>query len=200
MGSIIKSLAGMFRPMKRFKVVLNVGHSEKQGGATSPLGTSEWQFNRRLADLIVQFNNAPIDYSIVTQSDTLPLAKLPDAINALSPMLVVSLHANAFDTTARGSEVLYTERLDIATAFLAAIKSVLNLPDRGTKKLERGDRGFFLIDNCLAPCFILEPFFIDNQEDYQVAQKNAQVLAQKIAKTVADVIAADNGLVLKRWY
>lgn len=189
MGSVFNMLTKMVEKVgKTYKVVLNVGHSEKQGGAQSPIGTSEWSFNKRLADLIQQFKTAGIEFIPVTQDDKRTLSQLPNYINSLNPVLVISLHANAFNKQASGSEILFTDRADLAEMLQKTIGEALHLADRGIKKLEDGDRGFFLINSCDAPCFILEPFFIDNEDDFAVAQRNIQVLAQKLATTIADIV------------
>jgi len=152
------------------KVALVVGHSQKsQGARNATYGVSEFEFNRKLAhDIEREWSEHNMsDEIVVVYRET--YEALPHQINALGVDLVVSLHANAFDTKTRGCEMLYYHASKpgkiVATIFQERIFGVLQTIDRGVKPKHSEDRGGYLLRTTHAPCIICEPFFIDNDAD-----------------------------------
>lgn len=81
----------------------------------------------------------------------------------------IELHFNAYNGTARGSEVLYVggeKKLagDLSAMFASHIKT----KDRGAKSLSSGDRGHYNVsrlDDMSIQSILTEPFFGDNVDD-----------------------------------
>ena len=172
------------------KVVLNVGHSLGSGGACNENSDiNEFEFNTPLAAMIS--NTLMIHYGIdvyIVNQDEGDYSGLPAKINALTPDLVVSLHANAYNKETEGCEVLfcngsaYGERL--ATIACSAMSTLLDNNKRGSFALNKGDRGYYLLHGVVAPAVLLEPFFIDNDEDLAGADSVKQDLANIIAHAI----------------
>ncbi len=155
--------------MKRVGLV--VGHRPSaQGAVNRSHGVSEYKFY----DLFVEDLHEDlvacglVESVIIHRDDTRKgYNKLPNRINELDCDFIISFHANAYNGIASGSEVLYCSKKGKALAggLQSAQTDVLELPDRGLKYRDEEGRGGHLLWNTIAPCVIVEPFFIDNDED-----------------------------------
>jgi N-acetylmuramoyl-L-alanine amidase len=159
------------------KIAVVVGHSKTSPGAMNATHVmSEFEFHRALAHEIktnfADFNM--VDQIIVIHREN-GYAKLPSEINSFNPDLVVSLHANAHDTTVQGCEMLYYHKSEkgkgIAQIFQDKLQALFLNRDRGIKPKTSEDRGGHLLKGTHAPCIICEPFFIDNNDDYLNAER-----------------------------
>ena len=163
-------------------IALVIGHTgSRQGARSDTYNISEFEFNSTLARLIRQYWVASGyigDLELVYRD--CPYAELPSKVNALEPELVLSLHCNAFNTLASGTEVLYYHKSqrgkEHAEILQRHLVSALVLPNRGVKPRERRERGGLLLRHTAAPCVIAEPFFIDNDTDYKTAWRNLDKL------------------------
>ena len=161
------------------KIAIIIGHSYKsQGAKNENSGTTEFSFNEAIAsDLAQNLTKAGIDHEIVYRDK---YADLPSKINALSPSHIVSLHCNAFNGEATGTETLYyhssANSKRMAELFQTNTCSALGLTDRGILPRHSEDRGGFLLASTNAPCVICEPFFIDNDSDYETAYEKYDLL------------------------
>jgi N-acetylmuramoyl-L-alanine amidase len=155
------------------KVALVVGHRKGAPGACNKneedFPKCEFEFNKKLINDLVERHlvSSSIDYDVVYRQS---YKQLPMNINKLNPHIVISFHCNAFNTKASGTEVLYyhtsTNGKRMAEILQENFLDVLELPDRGIKPRHSEDRGGYLLRYTKAPCVIIEPFFIDNDEDY----------------------------------
>lgn len=169
------------------KIAIVVGHSNRSKGACNADGLCEYTYNTVLADLISSTLVTLGDYDpIVVYRDT--YRDLPNKINEIEPNLIISLHCNAFNTRASGTETLYHHRSSMGREFAKIVQSsmvnVLGLPDRGVKPKTSEDRGGYLLRYTHAPCLILEPFFIDNESDLQCGLDLKPELAGAIAYSI----------------
>jgi len=178
---------------KKKKCVLVIGHDEKSQGAINiKHSMSEFIFNEKLAYCIKFQIEDTVDIEIVyrTSYNTLPFD-----INSLNSDFIISLHCNAFNKTASGTETLYyhssKKGKEIANIMNKEIVKCLVLRNRGIQEKTSEDRGGYLLINTKSPCIIVEPFFIDNDNDFEVAESRkkelviAYVIAiQKIAKII----------------
>lgn len=75
--------------------------------------------------------------------------QLPDDLNELEPDFIISLHCNAFNTQASGTEVLHYHKSikdkKMAEVLLGHLVEVLKLPNRGIKPKRSKDRGGYLL-------------------------------------------------------
>ncbi len=190
----IACLLTRFRRVKvrrSIDLALVIGHKERQPGACSKTyDLCEFRFNEELAKNIS--DKLSMGNKIVYREDGGSYSKLPFYINKnINPKLVVSLHCNAFNTKASGTEVLYYHRSvkgkAIAEIFQNNLLDALELPDRGIKGRGTEDRGGFVLRYTNAPCIICEPFFIDNHNDLGRAKYRYNDLVEAYVKSINDV-------------
>ncbi len=183
----LKDLEALCLPETRRLCALVIGHKKASPGAVNPSsGLTEFAFNDELSRLIEQEVQG-VDVQRVYRRT---YETLPHDINALSPDFIVSLHCNAFDRRASGTEVLYYHRSSrgkrLAEIVLKHLVNHLRLPNRGLKPCTAEDRGGYLLRYTKAPCVIAEPFFIDNDEDLARAQEDTRGLARAYARAVEE--------------
>ena len=58
------------------------------------------------------------------------------------------------------------------------------MTDRGLKPIKNRDRGAYLLRKTDAPCVIIEPFFIDNDNDFNVGKEKKDEYAKAIALAI----------------
>lgn len=150
--------------MKR--IVLVIGHSFKsQGAANEKLGITEYEYCMNLAlELFKHEENTEID--LILKARNKSYESLIHEINTLNADLVIELHLNAYNKKVQGTEVLYAKTSkkskEIAEIFQEELVKNLKLPDRGARGIDKQDRGGYLLYGTIAPCIILEPFFLDS--------------------------------------
>lgn len=176
------------------KTVILIGHRPgDQGAVNEASGTTEYSFNSGLATHISQKLVERGIRAIIVHRDnaTQGYRYLPEKINDLSADLIVSLHCNAFDTRATGTETLYYHSSEtgrqMAEIFQRHMVKALFLSDRGIKPKRSEDRGGYLLRYTLAPCVIAEPFFIDNDNDLRVANKHYDALVVAYADAIEEI-------------
>ena len=100
--------------------------------------------------------------------------------------IFVSLHCNAFNTQARGTETLYKsfngQRLanDIQSQIIRSINTV----DRGVKK--RDD--LWVLNGTNAVAVLVEMAFIDNDDDLEMLNNDLDTIVRAIARGITDYI------------
>jgi N-acetylmuramoyl-L-alanine amidase len=167
---------------------LVVGHKKSSPGAVNERsGFTEFDFNEDLAIRIEK----KVKKTEVQRIYRRTYNELPDDINTLDPDFIISLHCNAFNRRASGTEVLYYHSSDagrtIAEILQRDLVDFLGLPDRGIKPKTSEDRGGYLLRYTNAPCVIAEPFFIDNDQDLTKAKENLEGLAAVYARSIDEM-------------
>lgn len=153
------------------KIAVIIGHNENSPGAINKSNNvSEFEFNEPLAFAVARKLEDDGYSALVVYRDT-SYSELPAKVNSTGADIAVSLHCNAFNSGANGTETLYYHTSKngkrLASLIQDEIVDCLMLPDRGTKarkgahKGSAGDRGGHLLKNTVMPCVIVEPFFID---------------------------------------
>lgn len=168
-------------------VALIVGHSQKSQGASNANGMTEWAFNHVLANLVAnRLMTSGMVKPVLIHRDT--YSGLPDKVNKTGSDIAVSFHANAFNTEATGSEVLYwhtsKDGRRLADIMQFAATDALGLTDRGIKTRRMNGRGAYILHETAMPCVIVEPFFIDNSADLKVAMEKQCELAKNYAHAI----------------
>lgn len=157
------------------KVAIVIGHRiGSQGESNKRHAVTEFTFNERLAfDISKQLTATEMPHEIIYRES---YKGLPKKINSVNPTHILSLHCNGFDGTATGTETLYyhssQSSKDMAELFQKSMCESLGLKDRGILPRHSEDRGGYLLKETIAPCVILEPFFIDNNSDYDAMKLN----------------------------
>jgi N-acetylmuramoyl-L-alanine amidase len=168
-------------------LALVIGHSKKSKGAyNKDSKLYEFDFNEKLVHDIS--NILKINHVIIYRRT---YKDLPKDINELNPSHVISFHCNAFNTKATGTETLYYHKSSkgeqIANILQNKIVEILGLSDRGIKSRTTEDRGGYLLRYTNAPCVIIEPFFIDNNEDLKTARSKYNQLVQGFVDALEEV-------------
>ena len=153
------------------KVALVVGHTAKAPGAVNgEYALSEFAFNLPLVEkLKARLGRTKNEAVLILRDEPDDYKGLPAKINAAKPDFIVSFHANAGPEGSEGSEVLYFtgskagQRL--ASVMLERIVRALGTKNRGIKPRTYSERGGYLLAKTEAPCVIVEPFFLSNNEE-----------------------------------
>jgi N-acetylmuramoyl-L-alanine amidase len=155
------------------KIALIVGHGNGDSGAMGWNGMSEFNFNQFVAD---EIENRDLGKEIRV------FYRGPSGITGVSakavmwrPDLTIELHLNAFNGKAKGCEVLClkgdldseTIAKDFSHKFTTHFKRVLRGKD-GIKWISKNDRGGLNLRSLatIKQRILIEPFFIDNPEEW----------------------------------
>ena len=173
------------------KCALVIGHKKTSPGASNKnSGITEFDFNEKLA-IAVEKEVAGVEVQRVYRRT---YDSLPGDINELAPDFIISLHCNAFNRSASGTEVLYYHRSSkgkqVSQILLENLVDALGLKNRGIKPIDAEDRGGTLLKKTLAPCVISEPFFIDNDNDLKIAEDNMSGLINAYARSIEAIAIA----------
>lgn len=174
--------------MKR--VALVVGHTEKSPGSCNiTCGISEFEFNKKLVKGIAAIIDDRCEIKIVYRDR---YSDLPEKVNALNPNFVICFHSNAFNRNSSGTETLYYYKSKkgkkMAVIFQEKIVNALKLKDRGIKGKSSEERGGYILRYTDAPCILLEPFFIDNDNDYRTVVDKHPDLLTACSDSICEVI------------
>lgn len=173
------------------KCALVIGHKKTSPGASNKTsGVTEFSFNDRLAmDIDDEVSGVNVQ-RVYRRTYKL----LPFDINAVNPDFIVSLHCNAYNTSTSGTEVLFYHRSvkgrRIAEILNDHLVNALGLNDRGIKAKTTEDRGGYLLKTTHAPCLISEPFFIDNNDDFRIANEKRELLVHAYASAIEAIARA----------
>lgn len=167
---------------------LVIGHQQDSPGAVNKNSNmSEFEFNSQLAPLIEKkVKKAKVQMVFRRSLDT-----LPGDINALDPDLIISLHCNAYDSVASGTEVLYCYKSkkgkEVAETLLVRLVEHMGLRNRGIVPRREGELGHKVLCDTKAPAVIAEPFFISNDDDLAKAMGDMDALATAYAKAIEEI-------------
>ena len=177
------------------KVALVVGHKPSSPGACNEsYGLCEFGFYNPLVDKVAEELDGDIE-AVKILRDT--YKDLPDKINAEEPDLIVSFHANSFEEPpgvdeVGGTEVLYYHKSAkgkaAATIMQEQLVDFLGTKDRGIVPTRSEDKGGYLLRYTHAPAILIEPFFIDNDEDLEAVLENEEEFAAAIARAIEDIV------------
>lgn len=173
------------------KVFLNAGHAPN--GNPDPgacgFGLRECDVAKNVADLVAGYLTAAgVEVAGNLQSDS--LEEVVDVSNESEADLFISIHCNACNGNARGTEVWYYHRSAygemLADCIRHQIVDVLGTADRGSKGAKPGVNGLYVLNNTGATAVLVELAFIDNEEDAQLLCDRQDDFARAIARGVTD--------------
>lgn len=182
------------------KVCLDVGHCPSAAGdGNRTYNISEYRFWRtfapRVSGYLRDYGHDVVIVNRETDGGGTGMTACVRACNEANADVVVALHANAYNGKASGSETLYWHSSlrgkRLAQCIQSQVALTLSLPDRGIKPTTRTERGGTQLRGTIAPCVIVEPYFIDNDHDYEEAQGKCDALCKAIAVGVANYFAAN---------
>ena len=170
------------------KVALIVGHSEKsQGAVNKKSGVTEFEINSRLANQVyLKLAVLGIDCEVVWRTGS--YSELPSQVNKTNADIAISMHCNAFNTKASGCEVLYwntsKKGRELASDLQYRLVDVLGNEDRGIKPKYDGDRGAKILKETSMPCALMEPVFIDNDDDFALLDSNIRFVSMAVVEAI----------------
>lgn len=156
------------------KIAIIVGHGSGDPGATAFDGSAEFDYNRTVAKLI-QMATIPGKEIRLFFRDTAGITGVNGKVRLWDDDLSLELHCNSYNGKAKGCEILALSGdkesiligQQLAKKFCDRFGRVLRDGD-GVKELKRKDRGHYslaLVDDG-HPSILLEPFFIDNKDEW----------------------------------
>ncbi len=162
------------------KVYLNPGHDRllDSGAVNAALNLRECDLAYELAEAVQAYLERNGVAVVLGQSDD--LYAVCGQANAAEADVFVSLHFNAFNKRATGTETLISntpQSLLLGHCIQANVKAVLNLPDRGLKERP----GLFVLRNTAMPAVVVEVCFIDNDYDMRCYEAHKDEAARAIA-------------------
>ena len=173
------------------RVFLNPGHAPN--GNPDPgacgFGLRECDVAKNVADLVGGYlTDAGVEVAGNLQSDS--LEEVVDASNESEADLFISIHCNACNGNARGTEVWYYHRSAygemLADCIRHQIVDALGTADRGSKGAKPGVNGLYVLNNTGATAVLVELAFIYNEQDAQLLCEKQDDFARAIARGVTD--------------
>jgi len=168
------------------KICLCAGHGpEIDRGAENRDGTTELDWNRDLVNRILFYLKDKLDVVVIHRVKE-RLSPVPE-INASLADIAIEFHCNCSDGSASGTEMIYISKRGrvLAELLQKAAVDCLRLPDRGVK-LPFAGRGNYFLAHTNMPAVIAESFFIDHDQDLEVANSRKEELAMAYARAVLD--------------
>lgn len=162
------------------KVYLNAGHDRQlDPGAINPhLALRECDLAYELAMQVKTYLERNGIAVVFGQNDDLYV--ICDEANGADADIFVSIHFNAFNKKASGTETLVSgtpASILLGHAIQSNVKAALCLPDRGLKERP----GLFVLRNTIMPAVLVEVCFIDNDYDIKRYQLHEDDTARAIA-------------------
>lgn len=177
------------------KVFIAVGHGGKDPGAIGVNGAKEKDYTLAISKYCATaLKRCGIQYQMSRTTDTENIDTVAKC-NKYKPDVCVSIHLNAFDKTATGTEVYRSlvspNGLKLATYVLNNIVG-LGVKSRGvkTKKGSSGKDYFEIIRETEAPAILIECCFIDSVVDFQFinTKEKQKVMGEAIAKGICQYL------------
>ena len=173
------------------KIFINPGHCIDSDSGAVGYGLTEAEVAMRIAKRVSSYL-AAVDYDTkVFQYDG--LEEIVDVANYWDADIFVSIHCNAFNGYARGTETIYygdsTYGEKLANAIQRQIVANLGTVDRGIKDKIAGGYDAYVVKYTHCPAVLVETAFIDNYEDNLLLKNNIDDFARAIARGITDYIA-----------
>ena len=189
------------------KIFLNPGHAP--GGYPDPGAYNrtyclkEAVLVKEIGELVEQYLRKTGCETYLLQSDNLRNNPLDDDLsqpcivteaNDWLADLAISIHLNAFNSQVHGTECVCYKRKTAADVLAQCIQKrlvkALGTVDRGVKYEEDKEKDFRL-SFCMQtymPAVIVEPGFLDNDDEAKLIVKNIDTIAKAIACGVTDFL------------
>lgn len=175
------------------KVYLNAGHAADgypdPGACNEELGLEEWERAKVITDLVEKYLiSAGVEVVGNLQADS--LAYVVSEANDSDADIFISIHCNAFDGSAKGTEVCVYPNSYVGKRLGQCVQNQivnsLDMVDRGLKVRIPGVNGLYVLTNTDMPAILVETAFIDNYDDGIKLRDRADDFARAIARGVTD--------------
>lgn len=178
-------------------VAICVGHSRKgDRGAVNVKGDSEWKYNSKVAKALKkELTYRGIDSKVYSSYEGKTYREAMDFIKSKlkedGADLALELHFNAYTGRAKGCSMLYnnpnSKSKRLAEELQFWVLTDFDTIDRGTKGLNKGDRGLLFAENDYIPTVLCEPFFGDNRQDCELFS-DYRLLASSYASGIEEFL------------
>ena len=173
------------------RVFLNPGHApdvNPDPGACG-YGLRECDVAKNVADLAAGYLSAAgVEVVGNLQSDS--LHEVVSASNSADTDVFISIHCNACNGVAQGTEVWHYYSSDegekLAQCIQNQIVDALGTVDRGVKWAKPGVNGLYVLSNTDAVAVLVELAFIDHASDAELLRSRQDEFARAIARGVTD--------------
>ena len=173
------------------RVFLNPGHApdgNPDPGACG-YGLRECNVAKNVADLVAGYLTAAgVEVVGCLQSDS--LEEVVDSSNNSDADVFISIHCNACNGSANGTEVWHFygsgAGKTLASCIQNQIVTSLGTTDRGVKGAKPGVNGLYVLSNTNAVAVLVELAFIDHTSDAQLLRSRQDEFARAIARGVTD--------------
>lgn len=167
------------------KVCINAGHYPGLDCGALGRAITEAEYTMELMESVASYlERAGVEVLAVQENE---LADIVRAADDWGAELFVSLHCNAANGRARGTESYAYYGSDAGRRLAEAIQSQLteaiDTIDRGVK-----EAGFYVLKYTDCPAALVECAFIDNADDEQLLLTHKDEFARAIARGVTDYI------------
>ena len=167
------------------KIVVNGGHEPNVDSGAVGSRSTEAEVTQKLMLLVSAYlEKAGCEVMAVQTAD---LAEICDVTNRWGADILVSIHCNAFNQKAKGTETFayYGSREGDALAhhIQSQIVTSLATTNRGVK-----EAGFYVLKHTKCTAVLVETAFIDNKGDEQLLLDKTDEFARAIARGVTDYI------------
>ena len=176
------------------RIFINPGHApdpiDDPGAVNNRLGLKESIVARRIGERVATYL-ANVGYTVkVFQYDG--LKAICQAANAWDADLFVSIHCNAANGIARGTETFYARYSQrghraaqlVNDQIVKSVKTDYPYWNRGAK-----EAGYYVLMYTDAPAILVETAFIDNDADANILVEQEDAIARAIARGISDYFA-----------
>ena len=173
-------------------VAISVGHGERIRGARGspvPPQCDEVDEAKKIVDRVAELLGCVKFFDTTSTSQSQNLNAITSWHNKQNRQLDVSVHWNAYDHSAHGTEILYLTQEALADDVCHAICEALGTTFRGAKY--RSDLAF--LNNTNKPAILIETAFCDNTSDcnkYHASGK-FEALCRAIAESISGQLLPD---------
>lgn len=175
------------------KIFINPGHCPgiDSGAVNHILGITEADTVLEIGNLLKGYlENAGFEVKLL-QSDNLNYDGIGECVvesaNSYAD-LFISLHCNAFNTEAKGTETcvysLYGAGAKLGQCIQNQLVSTIGTVDRGLKERT----GLVVLNSTSMPAVLVEIAFIDNMDDANILVNKKDDIARAIARGVTDYL------------
>ena len=174
------------------KVFINPGHSPNgnpdPGATNAKTGLRECDIALKVAESLEYYLKLVNITTKTLQSDS--LGAIVEASNSWDADLFVSIHCNAFNQKAKGTETWYYWNSESGKEFAGCVQkqlvNTLKTTDRGIKGAQPSVNGLYVLTNTVAVAILVELAFIDNDSDADILENKIDDMARAIARGITD--------------
>ena len=171
-------------------IVSNAGHAPGIDPGATGVQIAEADLAKEYVELINHYLNAIGIETVFVQEDE--LEDVCDVINNSGASMFYSLHFNAFNETAKGTEVWYyegeAEDKKLANCIQKQLVTTLGTVDRGIKETTK----LYVLNNSNPVGVLIEVGFIDNPEEEDMLIKRKDDACRAIARGITDYISGES--------